>query len=123
MNRNPDQELILSRGFFRSLSICWVAFRGHPPWPAQVLDMKEEYKEIQGINQASKYRTKNSNCLVMFFGTGEYGFINPDADLVQWGVGIIRKFYLGEGVKNADKEKFSLAIEEVLAFYRNSDRC
>ena len=123
MDQHIREELILSKDFFEPLDIHWISFQGHAPWPAQLIEMNKELMEIKVVKEALKYKKKSSTDLAIFYGTGEYGFVNPETDITTWNIGIMREYHLGNKVRLCDKEHFYQALDEVLTMYRDCDKC
>lgn len=92
--------------------ILWTKIKGHPYWPAQIVDLTSELLKDKRFKQSLKYRRRSDNICVQYFGTLEIAWIDRDKACISWADGIRKGFHLAMKKRHA----YVVALQEVRAF-------
>ncbi len=91
--------------------IVWARLTGYRPWPARIISDNERLSEPT-FGQADKYRTKEDDTLVFFFGTNDIAWLRRKKDIYYWKAGLNKNFHKTT-MRNTLFEK---SLDEVRAY-------
>lgn len=97
--------------------VVWTKIKGHPFWPSQFVTESEELQQQSRFQKAMHYSRRGDNQCVMYFGTCEIAFVNPEKSCIAWDDGIKK------GLHNALKGRLFLdALMEVRQYCSKNPR-
>lgn len=109
MKALEEDPLFKLAGVCAQESIIWTKIKGHPFWPTQVVRLSKELMEQTRFQKADRFKQKNDDACVMYFGTCEVAWVCREKVAVSWEEGIRRKYH--QVLKN--RPSFQQALVEV----------
>lgn len=97
----------------RERNVFWVKIKGHPYWPAQLVDLDAELEGEPRFQKAQRFSRKGETTCVMYFGTCEVAFVNRERSCIAWDDALTRGIV---EVEDRIKVGFKVALLEVAAF-------
>lgn len=101
----------------RQERIVWTKIKGHPYWPAQMVRMEGGREGEERFLRAKRFGRKGDEMCVMYFGTCEVAYVNPDRACISWEDGVRKGMHLAQ----KSRVMFQRALAEVKAYcHRNT---
>lgn len=94
-------------------NVFWVKIKGHPYWPAQLVDLDAELEDEPRFQKAQRFSRKGETTCVMYFGTCEVAFVNRERSCIAWDDALVRGIV---EVEDRIKSSFKAALHEVAVF-------
>lgn len=92
--------------------IVWTKIKGHPFWPSQHVTTTDELLQEPRFQAAVRFRRRADSVCVMYFGTCEIAYVNPEKACISWEAGLKRSLHLAQKTRAS----FRRALQEVRAF-------
>lgn len=117
LNDTSTKSLLKISLIAKQRKVVWTKIKGHPYWPSQFVTESEELQQQSRFQKAMHYSRRGDNQCVMYFGTCEIAFVNPEKSCIAWDDGIKK------GLHNALKgRQFLDALLEVRQYCNKNPR-